>query len=52
MNCSGVNTDALLAHQIISAPKNKWVGVEEETPLDVTSARVVSPVACTPPHEE
>ena len=50
--CSRVNTDALLPHQIIAAPKNKWVGIEEETPLDVSEAHQVRPITCTEPRAE
>jgi len=47
-----VNTDALLPHQIIAVPQNKWVGFEEETPLDVTDGHQVTSITCTDARAE
>lgn len=39
--CTGSNTDALEPHQIVSAPKNRWVHWNEEVPVDVTEDKII-----------
>lgn len=50
--CFRINTDALQPHQIIAAPNDKWVGLEEETPLDVSDGHQVTQITCTEPRAE
>ena len=44
--CFNDNRDALESHQIIAAPKNRWVHWGQENPVDVSEGEVISHKPC------
>lgn len=50
--CIGSNTDSLEPHQIIESPKQRWVCLSEEAPIDVTEDKIKTNQACPRTHAD